>query len=108
GGADGQGDVDWLDALRAHSEHHDPVDTAADDAAILIYTSGTTGPPKGALIAQRGLIGNLTGFVCSQNWFGFGDDSTDERQDRALSLEKGERGQGGVGSGRSPAEVGRR
>src|SRR5262249_43458727 len=29
----------------------------------------TTGPPKGALIAQRGLIGNLTGFVCSQNWF---------------------------------------
>ena len=37
--------------------------------AILIYTSGTTGPPKGALVAHRGLIGNLTGFVCSQNWF---------------------------------------
>ncbi|HSW22460.1 MAG TPA: AMP-binding protein, partial [Burkholderiaceae bacterium] len=69
GGADGQGDVDWLDALRAQNEHSDPVDTAADDPAILIYTSGTTGPPKGALIAQRGLIGNLTGFVCSQNWF---------------------------------------
>ncbi|HEY6512168.1 MAG TPA: AMP-binding protein, partial [Burkholderiaceae bacterium] len=69
GSADGQGDVDWLDALRAQSEQCDPVDTAADDAAILIYTSGTTGPPKGALIAQRGLIGNLTGFVCSQNWF---------------------------------------
>jgi acetyl-CoA synthetase len=69
GSADGQGDVDWLDALRAQSEHCDPVDTAADDPAILIYTSGTTGPPKGALIAQRGLIGNLTGFVCSQNWY---------------------------------------
>jgi len=69
GGADGQGDVDWLDALRAQSERCDPVDTAADDAAILIYTSGTTGPPKGALVAHRGLIGNLTGFVCSQNWF---------------------------------------
>ncbi|HSW22697.1 MAG TPA: AMP-binding protein, partial [Burkholderiaceae bacterium] len=69
GAADGQGDVDWLDALRAQSERCDPVDTAADDPAILIYTSGTTGPPKGALIAQRGLIGNLTGFVCSQNWF---------------------------------------
>jgi acetyl-CoA synthetase len=38
---------------------------------VLIYTSGTTGPPKGALIPQRALIGNLPGFVCSQNWFGF-------------------------------------
>ena len=38
---------------------------------MLIYTSGTTGPLKGALIAHRTLIGNLTGFVCSQNWFGF-------------------------------------
>jgi acetyl-CoA synthetase len=69
GGARGQGDVDWLDGLRAQSETCESVDTAADDAAILIYTSGTTGPPKGALIAQRGLIGNLTGFVCSQNWY---------------------------------------
>ena len=48
-----------------------PVVTQADDAAVLIYTSGTTGPPKGALIPHRALIGNLTGFVCSQNWFGF-------------------------------------
>ncbi len=46
-------------------------DTHADEAAVLIYTSGTTGQPKGALIAHRGLIGNLSGFVCSQNWFGF-------------------------------------
>ena len=43
----------------------------ADDGAVLIYTSGTTGPPKGALIPHRALIGNLPGFVCSQNWFGF-------------------------------------
>ncbi len=48
-----------------------PVQTKADDPAILIYTSGTTGNPKGALIPHRALIGNLTGFVCSQNWFGF-------------------------------------
>ncbi len=47
------------------------VKTLADDAAVLIYTSGTTGPAKGALIAHRALIGNLTGFVASQNWFGF-------------------------------------
>jgi acyl-CoA synthetase (AMP-forming)/AMP-acid ligase II len=38
---------------------------------VLIYTSGTTGQPKGALIPHRALIGNLSGFVCSQNWFGF-------------------------------------
>jgi acetyl-CoA synthetase len=48
-----------------------PVQTKAEDPAILIYTSGTTGNPKGALIPQQALIGNLTGFVCSQNWFGF-------------------------------------
>jgi acetyl-CoA synthetase len=45
--------------------------TVANDPAVLIYTSGTTGPPKGALIPHRALIGNLSGFVCSQNWFGF-------------------------------------
>jgi acetyl-CoA synthetase len=47
------------------------VKTRADEGAVLIYTSGTTGPPKGALIPHRALIGNLPGFVCSQNWFGF-------------------------------------
>lgn len=46
-------------------------DTAAEAPAILIYTSGTTGNPKGALLPHRALIGNLSGFVCSQNWFGF-------------------------------------
>ncbi len=45
--------------------------TKADEGAVLIYTSGTTGPPKGALIPHRALLGNLTGFVASQNWFGF-------------------------------------
>ena len=55
----------------AHPDQFKAVNTKADDAAVLIYTSGTTGPPKGALIPHRALIGNLTGFVCSQNWFGF-------------------------------------
>jgi len=45
--------------------------TLALDPAVLIYTSGTTGPPKGALIPHQALMGNLSGFVCSQNWFGF-------------------------------------
>jgi acetyl-CoA synthetase len=69
GAAQGRGDVDWPAALAAERATFAPVKTGADDAAVLIYTSGTTGPPKGALIPHRALIGNLTGFVCSQNWF---------------------------------------
>jgi acetyl-CoA synthetase len=71
GGAQGQGDLDWDAALAAQPPQFDAVQTLADDAAVLIYTSGTTGPPKGALIPHRALIGNLSGFVCSQNGFGF-------------------------------------
>ena len=64
-------DVDYTSALAAHQRSFVAVQTKADEGAVLIYTSGTTGPPKGALIPHRALIGNLTGFVCSQNWFGF-------------------------------------
>ncbi|WP_309683109.1 AMP-binding protein [Polaromonas sp.] len=72
GAAAGQGDADYADYLAALSGRaFDAVSTRADEAAVLIYTSGTTGPPKGALIPHRALIGNLSGFVCSQNWFGF-------------------------------------
>ncbi|MFC5521011.1 acyl-CoA synthetase [Polaromonas jejuensis] len=71
GAAVGQGDVDYESALAAQQRSFTAVKTKADEAAILIYTSGTTGPPKGALLAHRALIGNLPGFVCSQNWFGF-------------------------------------
>lgn len=71
GAATGRGDLDWVAALAESGGRPTPVQTAADDAAVLIYTSGTTGPPKGALIPHRALIGNLSGFVCSQNWFGF-------------------------------------
>ncbi|CAN5356849.1 AMP-binding protein [soil metagenome] len=82
GGAAGQGDLDWADALAAERDAHTPVKTLADDAAVLIYTSGTTGPPKGALIPHRALIGNLPGFVASQNWFG----AKRARGDRAPSV----------------------
>jgi len=71
GTAAGQGDIDYAAAVAARQQEFAAVKTRADDAAILIYTSGTTGPPKGALLAHRALIGNLPGFICSQNWFGF-------------------------------------
>ena len=63
--------LDWSPLLAAQAPTFELVPTQADDPAVLIYTSGTTGNPKGALIPHRALIGNLTGFVCSQNWFGF-------------------------------------
>ncbi len=64
-------EMPWMQALQAEEARFKPVVTKASDPAILIYTSGTTGNPKGALIPQRALVGNLTGFVASQNWFGF-------------------------------------
>jgi acetyl-CoA synthetase len=77
-GVDGDGtpegmraDLDWTALLAQEPADFTPVNTLAEEAAVLIYTSGTTGNPKGALIPHRALIGNLTGFVCSQNWFGF-------------------------------------
>ena len=59
----------FWDLTGAASEAFTPVDTSADDPALLIYTSGTTGPPKGALNAHRCLIGNLPGFEMSHNFF---------------------------------------
>ena len=61
--------LSWHACMAAELQPVAAVSTLADDPAILIYTSGTTGAPKGALIPQRALIGNLSGFVCSQNWF---------------------------------------
>ncbi len=71
GSAAAQGDLDYETAMAAQQRAFTAVKTMAEEAAVLIYTSGTTGPPKGALIPHRALIGNLSGFVCSQNWFGF-------------------------------------
>ncbi|MGN6229665.1 MAG: acyl-CoA synthetase [Trinickia sp.] len=47
----------------------EPVDTRADDPAIIIYTSGTTGKPKGALHAHRVLLGHLPGVEMPQAFF---------------------------------------
>ena len=75
-------DFNYSAALAQQPAEFTLVSTLADEAAVLIYTSGTTGHPKGALIPHRALIGNLTGFVCSQNWFGF--DGKDNAQSDAV------------------------
>ncbi|HEV2557848.1 MAG TPA: acyl-CoA synthetase [Microvirga sp.] len=59
---DAGGPAESLDvALERASPDFAPVDTAADDPAMMIYTSGTTGQPKGALHAHRVLLGHLPG-----------------------------------------------
>ncbi|MCX7149220.1 MAG: AMP-binding protein [Rhodocyclales bacterium] len=60
---------EWATLLPLASSRYFPTDTAADDAAMIMYTSGTTGNPKGALLAQRSLLGNLPGFVSSHNFY---------------------------------------
>ena len=60
---------EWTALLALASSRYTPLDTAADDPAMIIYTSGTTGNPKGALMAQRTLLGNLPGFVSSHNFY---------------------------------------
>jgi len=62
-------DSEFWSLTHGASEKFQPENTRADDPALLIYTSGTTGPPKGALNAHRCLLGNLTGFEFSQNFF---------------------------------------
>jgi acetyl-CoA synthetase len=82
-------DVDYASAIAAHQSAFTAVQTKADEGAVLIYTSGTTGPPKGALIPHRALMGNLTGFVCSQNWFGFATQATSNQASNAAHLPTG-------------------
>ncbi len=79
-------DLDFYREISRHQGGFVAVATRADDPAVLIYTSGTTGPPKGALIPHRALLGNLTGFLCSQNWFGFAQQTERPIQPHELPL----------------------
>ncbi len=65
----GKGLLDYDQEMSRASESFAPVQTKADDPALIIYTSGTTGPPKGALHAHRVLLGHLPGVEFSHNFF---------------------------------------
>ncbi|HJT14138.1 MAG TPA: acyl-CoA synthetase [Dongiaceae bacterium] len=64
---DAPGCRDLAAALADQPAAFEPVDTAADDPALIIYTSGTTGQPKGALHAHRVLLGHLPGVEMSHD-----------------------------------------
>jgi acetyl-CoA synthetase len=83
-------DAAYADLLSGQEAGLTAVRTRAEEAAVLIYTSGTTGPPKGALIPHQALIGNLPGFVCSQNWFGF-DPAMPARGPASAAVPRGSR-----------------
>ncbi|HEC42161.1 MAG TPA: AMP-dependent synthetase [Bacteroides sp.] len=69
GGKPEKDEIEFEKALNKASKSFRTVKTKADDPAIIIYTSGTTGNPKGALHAHRYLLGHLTGFELSHNFF---------------------------------------
>lgn len=63
------GAIGFSDAIAQASSHFTPVDTAADDPAMMVYTSGTTGQPKGALHGHRVLIGHFPGVETHHDFF---------------------------------------
>jgi acetyl-CoA synthetase len=67
GAADGT--LDFAATLERASSDFTPVDTSADDPAMMVYTSGTTGQPKGALHGHRVLLGHLPGVETHHDFF---------------------------------------
>ncbi|MFZ5868067.1 MAG: acyl-CoA synthetase [Thermodesulfobacteriota bacterium] len=66
--------IDFWGLVEKGSSEFEPVQTNAEDPALIIYTSGTTGPPKGALHAHRVLLGHLPGVEFPHNFFPREDD----------------------------------
>lgn len=64
----------FWNAMQQGSQSFTPVQTKADDPALIIYTSGTTGNPKGCLHAHRVLPGHMPGVEFPHNFFPQPDD----------------------------------
>jgi len=58
----------FQEQIQNSSDQFTPVQSKADDPALIIYTSGTTGNPKGALQAHRTLLGHVPGVEMPQEF----------------------------------------
>ena len=56
---DEEGIINLHQELETVSDEFTPINSKSDDPALIIYTSGTTGNPKGALQAQRSILGHI-------------------------------------------------
>lgn len=59
----------WEEVLEHASVRYTTAATAAHDPALILYPSGRTARPKGVLLAHRTLLGSLSGYVCSHEFF---------------------------------------
>ena len=74
GGDKPEGALDFRELTEKGSTEFKPIQSKADDPALIIYTSGTTGPPKGALHAHRVVLGHIPGVEFPHNFFPKEDD----------------------------------
>ncbi|MBV8603111.1 MAG: AMP-binding protein [Pelomonas sp.] len=66
-------ELPWMQAVQAEDARCEPVALQAEAPALLLDAKAE--PGSGALLPQRALIGHLSGFIASQNWFGFDPDA---------------------------------
>jgi acetyl-CoA synthetase len=64
-----EGAEDFHALVSKASSSFTPVETSPDDPGLMLYTSGTTGQPKGALHAQRVVLGHLPGVEMPHDLF---------------------------------------
>ncbi|TAL88702.1 MAG: acetyl-CoA synthetase [Candidimonas sp.] len=61
--------IPWRTLLARQPSSFKAIPTQSSAPALLLYTCEPSHNPKGALLSHSALIGNLPGFVASQNWF---------------------------------------
>ncbi len=66
---DNKNTSNFYQLIESESENFGVLNTRSEDPALITYTSGTTGQPKGALHAQRSLLGHLPGVEMSHYYF---------------------------------------
>ena len=74
-------EIPWMQAVQAEDARFEPVPLQAEAPALLLDGKAESG--GGTLLPQRALIGHLSGFVASQNWFGF-DPAAPQATSRAV------------------------